>query len=403
MADKVANGNETAGGARRLPRPSHSAVYLPEDGPLRRGLIAPKTARQPDFLARYEDRALFYDCYWTADQSRVLLHGPSPVDLAPHYARARYRALPSGTALKWRKTQSPHLYMVVLSPPPGTTHIEIGFADLTFTVAVQPNHSDWFAGENVLFTQSQNNHLNWIADWAKFHVAEQEITAIAFFDNLSTAYGLEDIERVLERVPGLRKFMVMSTPHRYQLLDRAYPRDAFWAHFLQPSVITRMFRRFGMQTRALLNCDIDELMVRLGDKTLCDEAVEARSGTVYARARWVEGPPKAGAVQPFRHADFSLVKPESLTLKGRTDKWVVAPQRRWLDDLKIHPYPHLFENRPMLTRVKTSGTYMAHFRAISTSWKYDRSMAAQGSGTGLVPDPFLQAAFARTGLKGSAP
>ena len=50
-----------------------------------------------------------------------------------------------------------------------------------------------FAGRNCLMTLSRDNALDWIRDWAAFHVREHGADAVLFFDNGSTDYRPEEI------------------------------------------------------------------------------------------------------------------------------------------------------------------------------------------------------------------
>ena len=72
----------------RLIRTGNSPAFLAADGPLRRLPRSPRKARPQEFLDRFEDRALVYDCFWHADGERVLLVGPPPMNLAPALAGA---------------------------------------------------------------------------------------------------------------------------------------------------------------------------------------------------------------------------------------------------------------------------------------------------------------------------
>lgn len=383
---------------RLLPEARESAVFLDTQSPLRRGLIAPSVPREEKFLAAFEDRCLFYDAYWDARGTCVFLHGPRPINLANHYRAAKFVAWPSGTPLKWTRSRSHNIFMVVLRPPKSSTHIEIKIAGQTHRIAIQPNHSDWFAQKNVLFTLSKDNDLRWIEDWARFHVQEQGIDALALFDNQSTRYSLQDIRQVLGGVQGLKRILVMSVPHRYPLEDRAYPKDIFWPHFLQPSMILRMLRRFGMKARCLLNLDIDELAVKRSPDapSICDEAVNSRSGSVYMRGRWIESVPDKSR-NFYRHRHFTLAEPGHGHVFGNTVKWALTPQRRWLANPRIHPYPHDIRNRPWFTRHKSDQNYVAHFKPISTGWKYDRGVRDQQSQQGLERDEALFSAYSRMG------
>ncbi|GLQ53408.1 hypothetical protein [Devosia nitrariae] len=381
---------------RVMPRPHLNSLFLPQDSSLRRGFISPNVPREAQFLAHFEDRCIFYDVFWDEAGKRILLHGPPPVNLAQHYRNARYTARPSGTRLRARGHHSQKVHIYSLAAPAGTTHLEVEFAGMTFTVPVGANYSSWFEGQNLLATVSKNNDLQWIADWARFHVVNQGASAVLLFDNASDRYAPADIEATLVAVNGLDKICVVPAPFAYQRPDNALPDNRFWAHFLQPSLFTNMFRRYAARASGILDCDIDELAVPLTDETVFETARASRSGTVYFRNRWIEPVPvKPRPDGVYRHRDFCLAKADDDVTRGGTTKWAMAPDRRWMQDLRVQPRAHLIINRPPLTRHKPGTAYIAHFRGISTSWKYDRRVTLESDDT-LVEDTRLSALLKST-------
>jgi hypothetical protein len=306
----------------------------------------------------------------------------------------RFRALPSGQWLRAKPHHSPQVHLLSLRAPGDTTHLEIHFFGISQQVPIVENQSQFFAGQNLLFTLSQNNDLQWIADWARFHVVNQGVTSVLLFDNRSTRYGLAEIEATLLAVPGLQRIGVVPVPFTYPHADEAVPKNIFWAHFLQPAVIVDMFRRYGMATNGILNCDIDELAVPLASENVFQTASQSRSGTVYFRGCWIEPVPEAPRAAGYRHADFRQIASDVNYKIGATNKWALTPARKWLQKLKTHPYPHAVMNRPFATRHKPGTAYIAHFKAISNSWKYDRSVTEQAD-TPMRTDAPLVAALDR--------
>lgn len=357
--------------AELLSTPILNALMLPEGGP-RRGLLPATLPRSEVFLASYERNVLFYDAFWDVHGRDVILIGPPPIDLGHHYRTAKFKAVPSKNTLsaKWHRT--PCVHVLSLRAPKGTTHIEVTFAGVTQQVPVGANQSEFFAGNNLLFTQSKNNHLAWIRDWARFHVVNQGVDAVVLFDNNSTRYGIDEVQATLLAVPGLKKVAVVPVPFTFPREDMTYTRNIFWADFLQRSVIVDLFRRFGMLTNGILNCDIDELAVPLTSETVFEAANKSRSGSVYYRFAWIESVPEAVSEAGYRHKDFRKMAADADYSVGPTTKWALTPKRRWMQPLKIQPQTHAVENRPMLTRHKPGNAFIAHFRGISTSWKYDR-------------------------------
>ena len=258
-----------------------------------------------------------------------------------------------------------------------------------------PNQSAFFAGKRVLFAVSKNNQLGWIGDWARFHAVNQGTDGVVLFDNGSTDYRRQDIEAVLAGVPGVERVAVLSAPFAFGRQDEWIPKDQFWSQFLQASLFLVMFRRFGQTAYGMLNCDIDELAVPNPDGDAYEAAAHSRSGTAYFGGAWIAPVPEADRTPPFRHADFRRLEADPAAGMGRAHKWAMVPNRWWLRRLNVHPYPHSLQKRPLFgRRYMPGGAYIAHFRGISTSWKYERQIDA-AAGEGLRVEPALARALDR--------
>lgn len=372
-----------------------SPVMLPPG--VERGL-RPATPGAPErsaaFLDRFERKVLFYDVYWHADGKRIILQGPPPVDLLELYRTLVVVAQPGGTRLTLRAHHSANLHLFSVGAPKGTTHLAISMGGVTQSVPVGPNHSPFFAGTNLLVTVSKNNDLRWISDWARFHVVNQGVTAVLLFDNMSECYDIRAVEETLGTVPGLQRFGVVPVPFDYTGPDNAVPKDRFWAHFLQPALFTNMLRRYGAHATGILNCDVDELLVPRGRETVFEAARRSWSGTVYFRSAWVEPVPDTLKPNGYRHADFRHFATTTDYRRNPKHKWAMTPQRRWLGALRVHAYAHKLRNGIPFARQVPGNAFVAHFRGISTSWKYDRPVTLQ-TDKALRTDPDLEAAFRR--------
>ena len=377
------------------PTATMQGVMLPHTAP-RRGMIAATgtTPRTEKFIASFEGDVLFYDVFWDAAGKKVILIGPPANDLAPLYRAAKLVAQPSGkrTALRPHHSRRVHLFSAAV--PRGTTHLDLEFAGTVQRVEIGPNHSPFFAGQNLLFTLQQNNDLQWIADWARFHVVNQGVTAVLLFDNMSTRYGLAEIEAAFSAVPGLDRIAVVPVPFKYTDRDAGMESNGFWAHYLQSCLIVAMFRRFGMAASGILNCDIDELAVPSGAQTVFEAAAASFFGTVYYRSAWIESAPAGERSDGYRHADFRLLEAHSDYMTSPLHKWAMTPKRAWLRHLKVHPNTHVVRNRLPLSRHKPGNAYIAHFKAISTGWKYARPVQLDGSDQ-LRTEPYLAQALER--------
>jgi hypothetical protein len=373
----------------RLISVSRATAFLPEDQPLRRLPRAPNRPRPPQFQARYEDRALIYDCFWHADGRRILLVGPPPMNLRPHYREARYTALPSGTLLKARYHASLSTMITELDGvPAGTTAVRAELAGTAHELAVGDNFAQEFEGRRLLFTMSRDNDLAWIAEWARWHATLHGTDAVVLFDNGSTRYGVDDIKQALLAVPGLKHVAVLSWPGRFGMTDEALSINPYWSHFLQISAMSVALRRFGARAAGILNCDIDELAATRSGRPIYDHLADARHGLVVFRGQWIEaagsGPDHSGFTQRLR---------DTAAARSGPRKWVLDPARDWVGDLRVHPYWHWVRGRPWFGKTMPPDALYRHFKAINTNWKEART--APPDPAMLEPDSALIADFAR--------
>lgn len=373
----------------RLIRVDRTTAFLPEDDALRRKPRAPHKQRPVIFHERFEDRALVYDCFWHADGERILLVGPPPMNLRPHYRRASYTAMPSGTKLAARYHPSLSTMITELSgAPAGTTSVRLAFADHDFELPVGANFADLFAGRRVLFTMSKDNELGWIAEWARWHAKLHGTDAIILFDNGSTRYGVGDIEETLLGVPGIERLAVPSWPGRFGMTDHALAINPYWSHFLQISSMSVALRRLGASASGLLNCDIDELAATHSGRSIYSYLPEARHGLVVFRGQWVEATGSGGT-----HTAFTQRLRDRRAARSGPKKWVLDPKRDWVKRLAVHPYWHWVYSRPAFGKTMPRDAFYRHFRAINTNWKEGRTQAADPAA--LEPDTALIADFAR--------
>lgn len=374
----------------RLLRVERSAAELPEAGTLRRTVRRPEKSRPAAFAERFEDRALVYDCFWQHDGSQVLLVGPPPMNLMPALADARYRALPSGTALRARYHPSLSTMTTALAGvPAGSTAIRMEVGEAAWELAIQPNHAADLAGRRLLIGMNKDNELRWISEWARWHAALHGTDAIVLFDNGSRRYAAAEIEAALRAVPGIATVVVPVWPGRFGMTDPALHINPYWSHFLQIAAMGVALRRFGAAAAGILNCDIDELAATRSGRAIYQLLPEARRGLVVFRGQWIEALGDAAV----GHRGFTQRLRDPRAARSGPGKWVLDPRQAWVRNLDVHPYWHWIEHRPWLGKSMPADAFYWHFKGINTSWKEARAVPVAAA---LVePDAALAAAFAR--------
>ena len=362
----------------RVFRPDHSAVFLPGGGELARLPRAPGRTRPSRFHEKFEDRALFYDCFWHHDGADILLIGPPPLNLKPHYEAATYSASPSGKKLDAnyftsRSTMTSRLSGV----PAGTTHVALEFAGRDYEIAIQPSLVKQLAGNRILFTMNKDNDLGWITDWVHYHVATHRTDTIVLFDNGSTRYGLNELEATLGIIPGLENIVLFSWPYRYGWRDSKVLKHHYWPLFLQISAMSVVLRRLGMDAQAILNCDIDELVAPVANGDVFALANSAPHGVASLGGTWVEAIVQRAdhrADLSCRHLDFPFVRRDPTRLLCPR-KWVLDPKNDWVGQTDVFPYMHRIMGAPERKVTDRERGSFFHFRGINTGWKDTRRQA----------------------------
>jgi hypothetical protein len=357
---------------------AHSPAFLAADSVLKRLPRAPDRPRQPEFFDRYESRALFYDCFWHADQSRVLLVGPPPRNLLAALGKTRFTAQPSDTPLTPKFHISESAMITELSGvPAGSRGIRLLLAGQIHNLPIQPNSSPELKGTRVVFTMSKDNDLAWIAEWAHYHASIHGADAVIFFDNGSSRYGVADIEQTLLSVPGIARAAVHSWPYIYGAPDKAVRVNPFYTQFLQVSAMSVALRRYAASASGLLNCDIDELVCAPGGQSVFALAARSPQGLVVMKGQFIEPVAAMDAPEQRTHRHFHLRHVEPAQSLSRPKKWALDPSRAWVKRLGVHPYMHWVRGRPWFSKSTPDGLFYWHFRGISTNWK-DRRADAEG-------------------------
>lgn len=354
--------SETREQAKTLPAGS-SPAFLARPARRPRFALLP---RPPAFVEAFEDRALFYDCFWHHDGRRVLLVGPPPVNL--DYASIAFRA--AGNALAARFHTSRSVTITELDNVPAETHeIAVSLRDEMLSLPVQPNHCDDLVGRRLIFTINRDNDLSWIREWALWHAHHHGADAVVLFDNGSSKYAPTEVAAVLAEVPGIAAVAVHDWPHKFGPIDPAVLNNPYWSRFLQIASMSVTLRRYGMKTYGLLDCDIDELALTQSGRSIFDLAHDSEGGLIVFRGTWVETMAEPDASSNAPHRAYRQVLADARAAQSRQRKWALDPSRDWVQRLSVHPYWHWIEGRGRGSKSMPDDASYAHFRAINTNWK----------------------------------
>ena len=333
-------------------------VTLPADFPLRRNHIVPADERGPGFDDTYDFHTLIYDAVHLPDEGRVALFAPKLLNLETVFRCGDIRLDGRSARPSWIVRH--RRYDVVLLPAGGPpTHLSLAYSGWSGSVTFPPAEAEAFAGRNCLLTMSRDNPLRWIRDWAAYHVREHGADAALFYDNGSQDYGPADLLRALSEVEGLAVVRVVSVTAPYGAFPARGSRSR--ALFLQTAMWNVARTRFLRDARAVLPCDIDELVTRRGDRSVFDAAVGSWGGYVKFRGAWRTHRLDPGQ-QPLHRDHVWLPERPS----GCPTKYCVVPSG-WLrrnswntHNLAWVPFSRAFESDEF--------AYL-HCHGISTHWK----------------------------------
>ncbi len=360
-----------------------SPLVLPAALGMERDRIAPADARGPDYDARYDLHTLVYDAVHLPDIASVRLFCPPLLNLAPILREAEIR-LDGDRVRLHRRRRHRRFETFDITARARPDRLSVRWRGWRAEASV---HADTdaapFAGHNCLLTMSRDNPLRWVRDWAAFHAAEQGATAALVFDNGSTAYSAQALLDTLAGVAGLDVVRVAVVDLPYGPVPLRGNRSK--ALFLQTALLNVARYRFLARARAVLQNDVDELVVSRSGRSVFDATVASRAGFVKFRGFW-RTPDASGAEMPL-HRHHSGILDDA---KPSPAKYCIVPS----GGLRRHAWNvHNLDWLLFSKRFESAEFHYLHCHALSTRWKSATSRTRRAP-TGI--DPQARALLDRT-------
>ncbi|MEE4120895.1 MAG: hypothetical protein V2I65_17980 [Paracoccaceae bacterium] len=316
-----------------------------------RAIRVPEEHRVPGFAAAYDFDTLWYDAVRIGGVVHLVC--PRLYDLRPllDAVEADGRRLRAPRVRRSRRHE-----IGTLAAPKGAERLSLALGDWEAECAISDDAAGHFAGLNTSLHVSRDNRPEWLADWARFHIAEHGLEAMLVMDNASD-YPPETILEALAPT-GLKRAVVLAVPQPYGPTRGKSGKGG--AKFLQPAMLNLARLRFLRRARAVLNVDIDELVWSHGGSVF-DAAVKSPLGLVSFAGSWRQPPPRTAP--PFIHAQH---------VHTRTGEWpcptkyCIRPDGplRWAGWDVHRPDTAL----PVGLRPRRDMGYW-HCRGITTDWK----------------------------------
>ena len=228
---------------------------------------------------------------------------------------------------------------------------------------VRSNSHALFQGKNVIVTMSRNNELAWIGDWVRFHVETHGCNAVLLYDNASTNCRGAEIKDQIVSVRGIDAALVVDWP--FKLGPGGGPHWVWDSDFGQYGMLEHARHRYLPTASAVLNVDIDELVLTTAGSSIFDLARRSDVGYVRFAGRWVENATSLMLNPPARrHKHYFYYRDGPTALP----KWAVVPARcpphaQW----RVHDIAAM---QPDV--VASAAATLRHFKAINTNWKDER-------------------------------
>lgn len=348
-----------------------NSVFLPEDSKTLRQPILPEIPRSDQFMAEFDQRGIFYSVFRDISGRRVWFLGPELLSLKDEILPIWVVGGQSKKRTKIRLIKNEHALVGFADLPEvdDKVHVDIG-AD-TLSVGVGGNHSVAFKDSRIVYCISKENDLRWISDWAHFYVKEHAADTFVIFDNNSSAYSTQDIEMALNKVPGVKKAIAIDWPFIYGAHDPVAQKLGKPYHFLfaQPVAHMELFLRYGIQSKSILNVDIDELVVSTKRESIFDVVEQRVFGCIKFDRFLVENVrERDDGHESSSFCGFHFRDKERLGRQNPWKKWAIAPSK-----LKLtQPVPMLWTHRVYgaINPYPASKEFKCyHFAGITTNWR----------------------------------
>jgi hypothetical protein len=356
-----------------------TSLRLPPEAAIKRESTRPVDFRQPGFDEDFDASTLFYDLILSRNEhgSNLIFIGPPFLNLFPFFCQGRIGGRHLAATISNYYIRDRCCEVWIPNWGSDTVHLELDFG--SYQLTPQSAVSRLYQGRRVLYTLSRDNEVTWIVDWVQFHVRNHGANAVLLYDNASTKYTGEDLERSLKKVlPGF-EINVVHWPYKYG--PRGFNGGWWDSDFCQAAAFQDARFRFLDSAASVLNCDIDEYVVSENGESIFDITEKSSNGCMMFNGRWISNAtvathPEPNSLSDLRHGDFRyLARTERAACPK---KWCVVPRR-----CKLEEYwgTHTVSGKDLGSSYSDSFSYR-HFQSISTNWKYQR-------GRPVVFDPKL--------------
>lgn len=336
-----------------------AGAVIPDSADVMRDHVRAPARRSAHYMDRYDRRTLFYDCVYRTDLGGYLFTAPRFLNLWSEF-RDRIRLDGVPVANLSRKNHQKYEQVVVKSP---RSELSLDWKGGGWSIPARSDVAAQFTGLNTVVTVNKNNDLAWIRDWLRFHVDRHGLQAALIFDNGSTRYSQQALADTAGTC-GLQQVCIASADYPYGPRDSGKGRE-IRPKFLQPALLNLARTDILRTARAVLNVDIDELVLRRNGPSVFDRAVQSWSGAVRLPGQWAYPSPSDPAPTP--HAAH-LWRVQNTT-KRSNPKWCAVPNGHLS---RLGWFVHHVGGEAFRLLADQKDCEFIHCRGTSTGWKGNR-------------------------------
>ena len=345
-----------------------TSLRLPPEAAIKRESTRPVEFRQAGFDEAFDASTLFYDLILSRNThgNNLIFIGPPFLNLFPSFYGGRIGGKPLASTISNYYLREASSDVWIPNWDGDAVDLELDFGSYRLTPQSAATHL--YRGRRVLYTLSRDNEVRWIVDWVQFHARNHGANAVLIYDNASTKYAGEDLERSLkEALPGF-EINVVHWPYKYG--PQGFKGRWWDSTFCQAGAFQDARFRFLDSASSVLNCDIDELVVSEKGESIFDITEKSRNGCTMFNGRWISNAIAGthrdlNSLSDFRHGYFRYL---ARTEPACPKKWCVLPRRCQLEE---YWGAHTVSGRDLASSYSDSFSYR-HFQSISTNWKYQR-------------------------------
>ncbi|MBG1233299.1 hypothetical protein [Aestuariivirga litoralis] len=353
-----------------------SSFVLPDDSGVKRTITRPEAFRQDGYLANYDFRTVFYDCFREGDS--LIFVAPPLINFKDELLSALQKASGNAQLDYYARDRTVEIRLKT-----GAEELEVSFAGIREMITPQPNESHLFEMRRVMLTQSKNNDPQWIADWFQFHAKSHGANALLLYDNNSDRYETAELEDGLQR--RFPAALIKVVDWRFPFGVTGGPQQMWDSDFSQFGVLNHARFRFLRSARSVLHGDVDELIVAVdGRSSVFSAAENSPFGVIIYNGHWISDATALADGQALRHRDFLHLVPSPKNVC--TPKWCTVPGRNRHDsNWEIHSISGYSG-----TELRSPDFKIRHFSAI-TSWRAVRMSTRPIAADDKIDEPLVKA------------